>query len=108
MPISVKDSYETEGVLTTFGDPSQFDNVPTWSTTVVDRLLDAGAILLGKTNLPPYSRNFQCENDLFGRTNNPWDLSRTPGGSSGGGTAALATGMVPLELGTHFQSIVFH
>ena len=106
VPISVKDSYETEGVLTTFGDPSQSDNVPTWSTTVVDRLLDAGAILLGKTNLPPYGRNFQCENNLFGRTNNPWDLSRTPSGSSGGGTAALATGMVPLELGADFAGSI--
>jgi amidase len=106
VPITVKDSYETEGVRTTIGDTALADNVPDWSATVVDRLLGAGAILLGKTNLPPYARDFQCECELFGRTNNPWDLDRTPGGSSGGGTAALAAGMIPLELGADFAGSI--
>jgi amidase len=106
VPMTVKDSFETEGVRTTFGDTSLADNVPTWNATVVDRLLSAGAILLGKTNLPPFARNYQCENERFGRTNNPWDLDRTPGGSSGGGAAALAAGMVPLELGADFAGSI--
>jgi amidase len=106
VPITVKDAFDTAGVRRTSGHPSLADNVPTWNATPVARLLAAGAILLGKTNMPPFGLNYQCENELFGRTNNPWDLSRTPGGSSGGSCAAVAAGMAPLELGGDFAGSI--
>lgn len=106
VPITVKDAFDTAGIRTTLGHTPFADNIPDGDATPVARLLGAGAVLLGKTNMPPLGLNYQCENELFGRTNNPWDLSRTPGGSSGGGTAAVATGMVPLELGGDFAGSI--
>jgi amidase len=106
VPVTVKDSFATAGVRTTVGDVSLTDNVPDADATVVARLKAAGAVLLGKSNMPPFGRNFQTDNEIFGRTNNPWDLSRTPGGSSGGGTAAVVAGMVPLELGGDFAGSI--
>ncbi|MBT3265842.1 amidase [Candidatus Poribacteria bacterium] len=106
VPITVKDAFATVGVRATSGHPSLADNVPDYDATPVARLLGAGAILLGKTNMPPFGLNYQCENDLFGRTNNPWDLTRTPGGSSGGSVAAVSSGMVPLELGGDFAGSI--
>jgi len=99
VPITVKDAFNTAGVRTTSGHPPFGDVVPDANSTTVARLLGAGAILLGKTNMPPLGLNYQCENELFGRTNNPWDVTRTPGGSSGGSAAAIASGMAALELG---------
>ncbi|MDP7449359.1 MAG: amidase family protein, partial [Candidatus Latescibacteria bacterium] len=106
VPITVKDHYATAGLRTTSGHTPFADNVPDEDATVVARLLAAGAILLGKTNMPPLGLNYQCDNELFGRTNNPWDLGRTPGGSSGGSAAAVAAGMVPLELGGDFAGSI--
>lgn len=106
VPITVKDIFSTERVRTTIGHKSFAENIPDYDGTPVARLLAAGAILLGKTNMPPFGRNFQTDNELFGRTNNPWDVTRTSGGSSGGSTAAVASGMVPLELGADFAGSI--
>ncbi|NKB70026.1 MAG: amidase [Candidatus Latescibacteria bacterium] len=106
VPITVKDAFSTAGVRTTVGHVPFADTIPDQDGTPVARLLGAGAVLLGKTNMPPFGRNFQTDNELFGRTNNPWDITRTPGGSSGGGTAAVASGMVPLELGADFAGSI--
>ena len=100
LPITVKDSYETEGLVTTSGAPELANHVPTEDADAVARLKAAGAIVFGKTNLPLYAGDMQTYNEVYGVTNNPWDVSRAPGGSSGGAAAALATGMTLLELGS--------
>lgn len=102
VPVTIKDSFATAGVRTTSGFPLLAGHVPSTDATVVARLRAAGAILLGKTNLPPLALGVQCDNPLFGRTNNPWNLGRTPGGSTGGGAAALAAGLSPLEMGSDY------
>ncbi len=100
VPITIKDAIETAGLRTTGGYPPLADYVPASDAPVVARLRAAGAILMGKTNLPVLSADYRAENPIFGRTNNPWDLKRTPGGSTGGGAAAIAAGLTPLELGS--------
>lgn len=100
LPMTVKDAFETAGLLTTCGAPDLADHVPTTDATAVARLKAAGAIVFGKTNTPTYTADLQTSNPLFGTTNNPWDLSRSPGGSSGGSAVALAAGLTPLELGS--------
>lgn len=100
VPITVKDLLATAGIRTTFGRKVYSKLVPQKDATVVARMRAAGAIILGKTNLPTRSADIQTNNELFGRTNNPWDLNRTPGGSGGGGAAAIAAGMSPLEIGS--------
>lgn len=100
LPITVKDSFETAGLTTTSGAPELWDHVPVKDAVAVGRYRAAGAVIFGKTNLPKYADDVQTYNDLFGTTNNPWDLERTPGGSSGGAAAALATGLSGLELGS--------
>ncbi len=100
VPVTIKDAIATEGIRTTGGYEPLSDYVPDQDAPVVARLKAAGAIVIGKTNLPVLSRDFQCENPIFGRSNNPWDLERTPGGSTGGGAAAVAAGLSPLELGS--------
>lgn len=100
VPMTVKDSFQTEGCITTSGAPELADFVPTEDAWPVARLRDAGAIIFAKTNLPIYAGDIQSYNDVYGKTNNPHDLSRTPGGSSGGSAAALAMGFTPLELGS--------
>ncbi len=97
---TIKDSYETAGLKTTCGAPIWRDHVPATNADAVQRLVDAGAVIVGKTNTPIFAGDVQTFNDLFGTTNNPWDLSRTPGGSSGGAAAAVAAGMTPFELGS--------
>ena len=99
LPITIKDQFETAGLRTTCGAELYKDYVPKQNAAAVQRLVDAGAIVLGKTNLPAFAGDWQTYNDLFGTTNNPWDLSRTPGGSSGGSAAAVAAGLSALELG---------
>ncbi len=99
VPVTIKDIFETAGLRTTYSYPPLADYVPRQDATVVARLLAAGAIILGKTNLPPRGTDFQTASPVFGRTNNPWCLDRTPGGSTGGGGAAIAAGLSPLELG---------
>ena len=100
VPFTVKDSIDTEGVLTQRGSPIFKGRTPDADATSVARLKKAGGILLAKTNLPEFSYWIESDNLLSGRSNNPWDLSRTPGGSSGGESAAIAAGMSPLGLGT--------
>ena len=100
LPMTVKDVWETEGLVTTSGAPELKDHVPVTDALSVGRLKAAGAIIFGKTNTPLYAGDFQTFNDVYGRTNNPWDNSRTAGGSSGGSAAAVATGLTPLELGS--------
>src|SRR3989454_9658131 len=100
VPFSVKDLVVTKGVRTTFGTPLYRDNVPTEDAPMVERMKRAGAILLGKTNTPTFGWIGATHNLLFGPTRNPWDLERTPGGSSGGASAAAAAGLGPLHIGT--------
>jgi amidase len=99
LPITIKDAYQTAGMRTTCGT-AEWDHVPVRDADPVRRLLDAGAVLLGKTNVPPYCSDLQTYNELFGVTHNPWDLSRSPGGSSGGAAVAVASGMTAFELGS--------
>ncbi len=100
IPITIKDSFETAGLKTTCGAPIWRDHVPKSNADAVQRLVDAGAIIIGKTNTPIFAGDVQTFNELFGTTNNPWDVARTPGGSSGGAAAAVAAGMTPFELGS--------
>jgi aspartyl-tRNA(Asn)/glutamyl-tRNA(Gln) amidotransferase subunit A len=100
VPFTVKDSIDTENVLTQRGSPIFKGRIPTADATSVARMKKAGGILLAKTNLPEFSYWIESDNLLSGRTNNPWDLNRTPGGSSGGESAAIAAGMSPIGLGT--------
>ncbi|CAG2144616.1 amidase [Cupriavidus plantarum] len=100
VPFTAKDSIDTAGVLTQRGSPIFKGRVPDADATSVARLKAAGGILLAKTNLPEFSYWIESDNLLSGRSNNPWDLERTPGGSSGGESAAIAAGMSPLGLGT--------
>jgi amidase len=100
VPMTVKESFNIAGLPTTFGLEFARDYRPTADADAVRRLKDAGAIILGKTNVPAGMADYQSDNSIYGRTNNPHDLSRSPGGSSGGSAAALAAGMVPLELGS--------
>jgi amidase len=100
LPMTVKDSIETEGIRTTSGAPELADHVPAVDADAVARLKAAGAIVFGKTNLPKYAMDFQSFNDVHGTTGNPWDPERTPGGSSGGAAAALAAGLTGFELGS--------
>lgn len=98
VPFTAKDSFDTAGVLTQRGSPIFAGRIPDTDATAVARMKQAGAILLAKTNLPEFSYWVESDNLLTGRTNNPWDLSRSPGGSSGGESAAIAAGMSPLGL----------
>ena len=98
--MTIKDSFQTEGCITTSGSPELADFVPTEDAWPVARLRDAGAIPFAKTNLPLFADDIQSFNEVYGTTNNPHDLDRTPGGSSGGSSAALAMGFTPLELGS--------
>ncbi|MGH7323981.1 MAG: amidase [Candidatus Rokuibacteriota bacterium] len=100
VPFSVKDLVITRGVRTTFGTAIYRDNVPTEDAPMVERLTAAGAIMLGKTNTPILGWIGATHNPLFGITRNPWNLERTPGGSSGGASAAAAAGLGPLHVGT--------
>jgi amidase len=100
VPMTVKDSFQTKGMRTTSGAPELANYIPDEDAWPVARLREAGAIIFGKTNLPIYAGDLQSYNEVFGTTNNPHDVSRTPGGSSGGSAAALAAGFTPLELGS--------
>jgi aspartyl-tRNA(Asn)/glutamyl-tRNA(Gln) amidotransferase subunit A len=100
VPFTAKDSIDTAGVMTQRGSPIFKGRIPETDATSVARLKSAGAILLAKTNLPEFSYSTETDNLLTGRSNNPWNLDRTPGGSSGGESAAIAAGMSPLGLGS--------
>ena len=98
--MTVKEAFNVAGLPTTWGDPKFRDWQPGFDALVVRRLKAAGAVILGKTNVPLMLEDWQSYNEIYGTTNNPWDLARTPGGSSGGAAAALAAGFVALELGS--------
>src|SRR5436190_5720268 len=100
VPFAVKDLVNTAGVRTTFGSVALAGNVPAADSPAVARLKQAGAILVGKTTTPEFGHKCFTEAPLFGRTANPWDLSRTCGGSSGGAAAAVAVGLAPIGVGT--------
>lgn len=99
VPVTIKDNLATKGMRTTSGYEEYADVIPDKDATVVARLRNAGAIILGKTNMPPLGLDDQTYNELFGTTNNPWDYSKTPGGSSGGCAAAVTAGLTPLSIG---------
>jgi len=100
LPITVKESNNVAGWPTTYGDPALKDTIPPRNAVIVDRLLAAGAIIIGKTNVPLNLIDWQSNNAIYGTTRNPWNLERSPGGSSGGASAALAAGLTALELGS--------
>jgi amidase len=100
LPITVKDTYEVPGMPCTAGAPMLRQHHPAKPAVAVQRLLDAGAIVLGKTNVPLFASDLQSYNKVYGTTSNPWNLQLTPGGSSGGAAAALAAGLTALELGS--------
>jgi len=100
VPLTVKESYNIVGLPTTWGIPAFRDNIATTDAAVVASLRAAGAILLGKTNVPVELADFQSFNPIYGTTNNPWNPARVPGGSSGGSAVALAAGFTPLEFGS--------
>jgi amidase len=118
VPITIKDALCTEGLVTAGGIPECRDNIPRSNANSVQRYLDAGAIIFGKTNVPFMSQDLQSYNEVYGTTNNPWNPERTCGGSSGGAAAAVAAGLTPLELGSdiggsirtpsHFNGVFGH
>jgi amidase len=118
VPMTVKEAFNVAGLPTTWGIAEAKDWIAPTDATVVQRLKGAGAVILGKTNVPPHLSDWQSANPVYGRTVNPHDATRSPGGSSGGSAAALAAGMVPLEFGSdiggsiripaHFCGVVGH
>ncbi len=100
LPVAHKDLHDTKGIRTTYGSPIFKDHVPDTDTLIVQRIREAGAVTLGKTNTPEFGAGSQTFNPVFGATRNPYDLSKTCGGSSGGAAAALACGMVPIADGS--------
>jgi len=118
VPITVKESFDAAGLVTSGGDPVHAGNRPAHDAPAVAGLREAGAIILGKSNVPLANADLQSYNALYGVSSNPWDVRRTPGGSSGGSAAALAAGLVALELGTdiggsiripaHFNGVYGH
>jgi len=99
VPMTIKDAFDVAGLRTTTGT-WLYDHVPARSSTVAARLEAAGAIIVAHSNVPAFLADYKTENEIFGRTSNPWAPSRTPGGSSGGAAAALAAGITPLEVGS--------
>jgi amidase len=102
VPMTIKDSLDTAGVITTGGTLGRKNFVPEKDATVVTRLKSEGAILLGKTNTPELTISFETNNLIYGRTNNPYDLTRSSGGSSGGAAAIIASGGSPFDIGSDF------
>ncbi|HTM10725.1 MAG TPA: amidase [Verrucomicrobiae bacterium] len=100
LPMTIKERFDWVGSPSTWGNPVYKDNYPKRDALAVERLESAGAVIFGKTNVPLMLADWQSFNDIYGTTNNPWDLSRVPGGSSGGAAAALAAGLTGLELGS--------
>src|SRR5579872_5971531 len=100
LPVVHKDLFETAGIRTTFGSRIFKDNVPTRDAIIVERINGAGAICVGKSNTPEFGAGSQTFNEVFGTTKNPYDLTKTCGGSSGGAAVSLACGMVPIADGS--------
>jgi len=106
LPLTIKDCIYVQGLPTTGGVPERANAIAAEDSILAARVRAAGAIMMGKTNVPPYAGDIQAWNPLFGRTDNPWNLDRTPGGSSGGSAAALAAGLTPLEFGGDFAGSI--
>jgi len=100
IPLAIKDLTPTKGIRTTFGSKVYAKHIPDWDACFVRRVKQAGAIIIGKTNTPEFGHTGITDNLLFGRTNNPWDVTKTAGGSSGGSAAAVAAGLVPAAEGS--------
>lgn len=99
VPVTIKDNLATTGIRTTSSYKLTENHIPDFDAPVVERLKKAGAIILGKTNMPLLGLDYQANSPIFGISNNPWDVTRTTGGSTGGGAAAVAAGLSPLEIG---------
>lgn len=118
VPLTIKDAFCTTGLVTVGGIPDCRANIPATNAAAVQRYIDAGAIVFGKTNVPFMTADLQTFNEVYGVSNNPWNPERTCGGSSGGAAAALAAGLTPLELGSdiggsirtpsHFNGVFGH
>lgn len=106
VPMTIKESFNVAGLPTTWGVPAQRDNIAASNALAVDRCLDAGAVLFGKTNVPLLLADWQSYNAIYGTTNNPWNLALSPGGSSGGSAAALAAGLTGIEAGSDIGSSI--
>src|SRR5215469_14734642 len=100
VPVTLKEPFNVAGLPTTWGFPEFKHFIPPEDALVVSRLKEAGAVVIGKTNIPMGLRDFQSYNEIYGMTRNPWDMGRSPGGSSGGCASALAAGMGPLSIGS--------
>jgi amidase len=100
VPMTIKETFEIAGWPTTAGIPELRDHVSAVTSVAAQKLLDAGVVIFGKTNVPPFASDLQSYNDIYGTSNNPWNTELTPGGSSGGAAAAVAAGLTPLELGS--------
>src|SRR5581483_11951396 len=100
VPMTIKESFDVVGYSSTYGDPAFKNYLPKTNSLLAQRMIDAGVNLFGKTNVPLNLADWQSYNEIYGVTNNPWDLSRTPGGSSGGSGAALAAGLTGIEAGS--------
>ncbi len=100
VPMTIKDAFEVKGLVSTGGVTALKDHLPEQDAACVARLRQAGALIVGKTNVPAFSGDWQSYNEIYGRTNNPWDLERTPGGSSGGAAAAIAAGLTGGDIGS--------
>ncbi len=106
VPMTIKESIDWEGTPSTRGNPVYRENFPARNAVMVDRLEAAGAVIFGKSNVPLMLQDWQTFNEIHGTTNNPWDVTRVPGGSSGGSAAAVAAGLTGLELGTDIGASV--
>lgn len=106
IPMTIKDSLDTAGVITTGGTLGRKNFIPEKDATVVKRLKNEGAILLGKTNTPELTTSFETYNLIYGRTNNPYDLTRSSGGSSGGAAAIITTGGAPFDIGSDYAGSI--
>ncbi len=106
VPMTIKESFDVEGLPTTWGAPAFRNSKATRNALAVDRMLNAGVVLFGKTNVPLMLADWQSYNDIYGTTNNPWDIALSPGGSSGGSAAALAAGLTSIEAGSDIGSSI--
>ena len=100
LPVTVKESFDVTGLPTTWGNPTWKDKIASENAVLVERLLRAGAVIYGKTNVPLMLQDAQSYNEVYGTTNNPWDTARGPGGSSGGEAVAQAAGLSALGAGS--------
>lgn len=106
VPMTAKESFDWTGHPSTWGDPALIENVPKRDAIALSRLINAGAVMYGKSNVPLALADWQSFNAIYGTTNNPWDVNLTPGGSSGGSAVAVATGMSALEIGSDIGSSI--